>query len=478
MSTPSHANSIDKTNNGDYVVSARHANTIYKVHRANNTIAWRLGGKMSDFQQDFNFSSQHDTRVVYENATTLVLTFLDNASDDAGRQPDSARMSSAKMVALDFTPGKNRTATLLKQWDRPDARLTRKRGNVQMMDNANAFVCWSEQGFMSEHKQNGTIVMEAKFASPRFDTYRAYKAPFVGTPTEPPVLKSFVFQSDKEETEHKMVVSYISWNGATEVKKWKFYGSTSQTKVDSEAIYKQIGEAEKRGFETMFTSYGALTRIMAEGFDKDGHSLGKTAVAIPVLADSLKATDSHVNIALSIPEIGDGTPNTVPGASSALTLGNTLARLRADKGLWLSVGIAAVIVTLFAQATFLAVYALWRRRQHTRARATFDDYARRSISKEEYSDGEDSTESQPMMGNGKKGFARGGGVYGSKTQLMVGSTESLAADSFMDDGVAAAPSRLDTGGAAAVAAAARERSSGSRESSASPSSPRTRKVVN
>lgn len=95
-----HANSIAKTLAGDYIVSARHVNTIYKINRADSSVAWRLGGKQSDFLADFNFSSQHDARVVFENNTVTIVTMMDNASDDMGRQNDSAIASSAKMVAL------------------------------------------------------------------------------------------------------------------------------------------------------------------------------------------------------------------------------------------------------------------------------------------------------------------------------------------------------------------------------------------
>ena len=97
----SHANSMDRTADGDYLVSARHTNTVYKIFQDNATIAWRLGGKYSNFKQDFNFSSQHDVRVVHETSTTMLLTIMDNASDDKGRQKDTAVASSGKLVALD-----------------------------------------------------------------------------------------------------------------------------------------------------------------------------------------------------------------------------------------------------------------------------------------------------------------------------------------------------------------------------------------
>lgn len=114
--------------------------------------------------------------------------------------------------------------------------------------------------------------MEARFASPRFDTYRAYKSDFVGRPSEEPVLKSFSFASD-DAREHSMVVSYVSWNGATEVKSWKFYGVSWEIKK-----FVELGEVDKRGFETMFTSFGNWDQVYAEAFGNDGQSLGRSPI--------------------------------------------------------------------------------------------------------------------------------------------------------------------------------------------------------
>jgi hypothetical protein len=51
---------------------------------------------------DFNFSSQHHAVIHSENETTAAITFLDNASDDAMRQPNTASASSGKMVELNM----------------------------------------------------------------------------------------------------------------------------------------------------------------------------------------------------------------------------------------------------------------------------------------------------------------------------------------------------------------------------------------
>lgn len=55
-----HPNSLDKDREGNYMLSGRFTDTIYKIDPAGN-IVWRLGGKNSTFRLDgFNFSKQHD----------------------------------------------------------------------------------------------------------------------------------------------------------------------------------------------------------------------------------------------------------------------------------------------------------------------------------------------------------------------------------------------------------------------------------
>lgn len=55
-------NSVDKSSEGDYMVSARYTNAIYKISAQTGSVLWTLGGPNSDFELEpgFNFSRQHD----------------------------------------------------------------------------------------------------------------------------------------------------------------------------------------------------------------------------------------------------------------------------------------------------------------------------------------------------------------------------------------------------------------------------------
>jgi hypothetical protein len=74
-----HGNAIAETADGNFLVSLRHLNAIYKIDRKTGNIIWRLGGKASDFtfMNDVGFSGQHDVReqpngdiTLYDNANT------------------------------------------------------------------------------------------------------------------------------------------------------------------------------------------------------------------------------------------------------------------------------------------------------------------------------------------------------------------------------------------------------------------------
>jgi hypothetical protein len=93
-------NSVDKDRHGDYLVSMRYTSAIYKISGVDGSIIWRLGGKRSNFKQDFNFSSQHDAKFYSYNNSVTIISFFDNASDEQNRQPATAQTSAVKLVAL------------------------------------------------------------------------------------------------------------------------------------------------------------------------------------------------------------------------------------------------------------------------------------------------------------------------------------------------------------------------------------------
>ncbi|PYH82405.1 hypothetical protein BO82DRAFT_431652 [Aspergillus uvarum CBS 121591] len=255
-----HCNAIEKTKDGDYLMSCRHSSTIYLISGQDGAIRWRLGGKGNNFQKDFDFSWQHDARIILQTPERMVMSFLDNAADELS---ENKPVSSAMIVELDLV---NFEAKLLNQYLRPDGDLTRRRGSTQLLPNNNVFVSWSDYGYISEFDHGGRLLTEARFASDRFGNYRAYKYPWSASPAEPPVVVASVAGINGSES---LTECHVSWNGATEVKFWRFW---AQAAADGDKTL--IGTVARTGFETSFIARGYMDWVSAEALDADQNSLG------------------------------------------------------------------------------------------------------------------------------------------------------------------------------------------------------------
>lgn len=261
-----HVNSIDKNEDGDYILSARFTNTIYLISGDDGHIIWRLGGKYSDFVQDFTFSKQHHVHFVQSDSNNTVISFLNNASDELEAEEDT---SAALFVEIDTTTTPM-NAREIRRHNRPDGSLTRLRGSVQHLPNDNVFVGWSERGYMSEHSPEGKTLMQASFASTRFSSYRSYKYPFIGRPFTPPDMVSSVYGTSEDDF---MTVFYVSWNGATDIAMWNFYARS-----EAHGIPVLVGNTRKTDFETLYVANGYLDYVTAEAVDADGNVLGTSDV--------------------------------------------------------------------------------------------------------------------------------------------------------------------------------------------------------
>lgn len=272
-----HVNAIDKDEAGNYLLSARFTNAIYYISGQTGEIIWRLGGKNSDFHLDFKFSRQHHSSFVASNETHVTVSFLNNASDEGSNQEDT---SSVLYVQVDMSASPM-TAKLVHRYMRPDGGLTRLRGSVQTLPNGNVFAGWSERGYHSEHTPDGKVLMEAKFASGRFNSYRSYKFPFRGRPSTPPDVVASVYGTGSDAM---TTVIHVSWNGATDIASWNFY---AKSHAGGSPVL--VGSTNKTDFETMYIANGYLDWVTAEALDADGKSLGESKPSRSNVPDNWKA---------------------------------------------------------------------------------------------------------------------------------------------------------------------------------------------
>jgi hypothetical protein len=235
---------------------------------------WTLSGKSPDFDHSngFNFSWQHDARFLYENQTTSIISFFDNAGVGINEESKTTGNWSRAVVVELKTSVKPMTTRILHSYDRPDHEISIARGNMQTLLNSNKFIGWASHGLISEVTQDGTPVMETKFQDGKMSTYRSYKFNFTGRPHSPPVTKSIVYGStpDTANTFH-----YISWNGATDVHAWNLYGAAK----NSSNSFSLLAKVEKTDFETIYMTKGYIAFVYVEAVGANGKLMGSSIAA-------------------------------------------------------------------------------------------------------------------------------------------------------------------------------------------------------
>ena len=199
-----HINSIDVYHDGHLIVSARNTSSVYKIDCNSGEILWHLGGKKSAFEmgEGTRTAVQHDARR-QEDGT---ITIFDNGAGPR-RVHDQSR---AVVVELDE---EEMSATLLRAYASPEGLLATSQGNVQLLPDADVFVGWGSQPFVSEFSYDGELLLNARFL-PDGESYRAFRFSWSGHPTDDPAVAVEQRPDDK-------VALYASWNGATEVESWE-----------------------------------------------------------------------------------------------------------------------------------------------------------------------------------------------------------------------------------------------------------------
>lgn len=293
-----HINSVDKTQDGDYLLSSRHMSTIYKISQVDGHVVWQLSGQdlqtsnhtllHPTYHKDFNFSSQHDVRSVAENATHSILSLFDNASDDLTTTSTHSR---GLVISLDHT---SHTASLLSTrfpQNTTHQMLSGSQGSFQLLPNANAFIGWGKWPFFSEHTlgdgdDNATTVLWGQFAPDASDTdimsYRVRKYNWTATPHDHPAVYAYAHN----DTTGVGTVFYVSWNGATDVAAWNFYSVAEEPDGDQFAkrgtgsnTLELLGTANKTGFETRARMPDKYAKwVFAEAVGRDGQAIRRSRI--------------------------------------------------------------------------------------------------------------------------------------------------------------------------------------------------------
>jgi hypothetical protein len=269
-----HINSVDKDQDGNYLISARDACAVYKINGLTGDIIWKLAGKNStfDLDDDVDFCFQHHARYLTssEDGTRQTISLYDNSAhgteSNHGSEVKTYEYSRGKILEVDT---ENRQAHLVAQYIPPDGLLSKSQGSTQVLPNGNVLVNWGSEGAVTEYLANGTAIFHAYMDSDQLgvgvQNYRGFKYQWTGLPNEDPAVVAY---NNKDTT-----TIYVSWNGDTETKVWRFYGTNSNG-----ALKQYLGEAVKEGFETSFTISGDRSYFQVEALDESGNILRSSSV--------------------------------------------------------------------------------------------------------------------------------------------------------------------------------------------------------
>ncbi|RAR08643.1 family transcriptional regulator [Stemphylium lycopersici] len=239
-----HINSIEKDSRGDYLVSARVMDCIYKISGEDGSIIWRLQGRKSDFEVDpaATFAFQHDARWLDEEQTRM--TLFDNGPTE--------NTDYSRGLLLDINQD-DMTVTLITEFTNEARTFARFEGSLQAIDPSNEttnyMLGFGNEPFFTELDHEGNILLDVQFGrSNVVNAYRTYRQQWEGKPATKPDI-----HWDQDSN-----TAYFSWNGATEVENWVV--CTANT--SNSPTWTNVTAARRASFETTID----LSDARLEGF--------------------------------------------------------------------------------------------------------------------------------------------------------------------------------------------------------------------
>jgi hypothetical protein len=255
-----HVNSIQLGPHGTFLTSMRNTWATYLVDSRTGRVKWTLGGRHSSFTlgRGARFEWQHDVAIHRGGVVTM---FDDHCCQITGGGTYVSASAPSRALTLRLNLSR-RSASLVKQQQRAKGFDSEYMGSAQTLPGGNVFIGWGSQPYFSEYSSGGDLLLDARFPNPDI-SYRAERAPWVGLPLYPP-------QAVKRVRGGRTVL-YVSWNGATKVRRWQVLG-----RRDGSSSFRPIGSAPRTGFETAMFVPSGYARFKIQALGVGGRLLGTT----------------------------------------------------------------------------------------------------------------------------------------------------------------------------------------------------------
>jgi hypothetical protein len=133
---------------------------------------------------------------------------------------------------------------------------------MQVLANSNVFIGWGSNPHFSEFSRDGKLLFDARFP-PEVESYRAFRFEWSGDPPQEELAVAAERLSEEE------VRLYASWNGATEVARWRGLAGPNPGRL------KPAGSAARwEGFETTVVMRTSEPYVGVRAEDISGRVLG------------------------------------------------------------------------------------------------------------------------------------------------------------------------------------------------------------
>ena len=242
-----HLNSIALERDGSLLISARATWAVYDVDPASGRIVWRAGGREPTFKMGTG------TTTAWQHAAEPL--GLDSYSVfDNGGPPSDEPHSQGKVVQINPQAA---TAKLVATIRIPTPIFAQTQGDLERLPDGNWWIGWGDVNESSEVSASGIQLFEAHTPAGS-ETYRSLRFAWSGQPLTRPSIAV---------AGGAPLRVYVSWNGATDVARWRLEAGPSPHALRSRP------SVARRGFETLLHAPASAAFVAVAALDARGRVL-------------------------------------------------------------------------------------------------------------------------------------------------------------------------------------------------------------
>jgi hypothetical protein len=253
-----HLNSIDPGLAGDVLLSARSTSALYDVDIHSGAVRWRLGGRHSTFRlgPGAAFYWQHDAEFQPGGRISLF---------DNGSEPPREKQSRGLLLS---TRGVSGSFSLDRQFVNPTRTLlSASQGSMVRLARGNWLLGYGRLPNFTEFDPTGRVLFDATLGK-NVQDFSVEAGAWSGRPLTRPSLMATLLG-------HERVAVQVSWNGATEVARWRVLAGRSPRGLSP------LATVHRTGFETASTARVHGLYVAVQALDRSGAVIGSSAV-VPV----------------------------------------------------------------------------------------------------------------------------------------------------------------------------------------------------